>query len=321
MNNFKFWVKKNSPAILIGFGIVNSAAAIVLASFATKKVIAITGPVKKEIVKIHNEMDKIEDNDPRKEECKVQLRKTYLKAGSKIILAYVPAALSFGLSATSIIFSHKILKGRNLALAAALTTVKTGYDAYRAKVKEKLGEEEERELFEGQTVTKVVGKDENGKDKLVTVVEFKKDRTRDKDWCVTWGPGNGNYEPRAGGDLNLRALMQSELWFNQKLRATGYVFLNEVYEHLGFDAGLLGPKKLQASHILGWIYCPEDKNRDNYISFGLSDGQGHLTEGAKKLQLGQADFIFLDFNVDGDILNEEGGNKAFMRIAARKCRY
>ena len=320
MNNLKFWVKKNSPAILIGFGIVNSAAAIVLAAFATKKVITITAPVKKEIIRIHDEMDKIEDKDPRKEEYKLKLRKTYLNTGKKVVLAYLPAAVSFGLSVTSIIFSHKILKGRNLALASALTTVKTGYDAYRARVKEKLGEEEERELFEGQTVTKVIGKDENGNDKVATVIEFKKDRTRDKDWSVTWGPGNGNYEPRAGGDLNLRSLMQSELWFNQKLRATGYVFLNEVYEHLGFDAGLLGPRKLKASHILGWIYCPEDKTRDSYISFGLTDKEGHLTEGAKRLQLGQCDFIFLDFNVDGDILNEENGNKAFMRIAAKKCR-
>lgn len=320
MNNFKFWVKQNSPAILIGFGIINSAAAIVLASLATKKVIAITAPVKESIVSIHKEMDKLENGNPKKEEFKVQLRKTYLKTGKKIVLAYLPAFISFGLSVTSIIFSHKILKSRNLALAAAFTITKTGYDAYRARVREKLGNEAEEELFTGKTVTEVIEKGEDGKEKVTKVVTFNKGRSKDEDFCVIWGPGNGNYDPHIQGSLNLFILIQAEEFFNQQLSSAGYVFLNEIYERLGFTPGLLGPRKLQASHVLGWLYCPEDKSRDNYISFGIRDKEGRLTEQAKNLQLGLEDSIFLRFNVDGDILTEDGGNKAFMRVAMRKTR-
>lgn len=319
MNNFKIWVKQNNPAILIGFGIINSAAAIVLASFATKKVLETLVPVKASIVEIHTKIDELKDGDQKKEEYKLQLRKMYFKTGTKVVLAYSPAAISFALSIISVISSHKILKNRNLAIAAAFTTLKTGYDAYRARVREKLGEKDEQTIFEGSTVTKIVDVDENGKKKVTTVVTPNKERQYNSDFSVTWGPGQRVFDSRSGG-LNVTTLIQAEEWFNAKLKATGYVFLNEVYEYLGFTPGILGPQKMQASHVVGWLYCPEDKTRDSYISFGIHDKDGKLNQGAQKMQKGLEDFIFLSFNVDGDILTEDNGAKAFMRVALRKDR-
>jgi len=317
MNNFKFWIKRNSPAILISFGIINSAAAIILASLATKKAIGILAPVKNNVVEIHTKMDMLLNDDPKKEEYKIELRKMYFKTGTKLALAYAPAAISFALSVTSIIFSHKILKGRNLALAAAFTTIKTGYDAYRARVRDEVGEEKEKDIYEGKLTTKVVEIDENGKKKTKSVVTPNKDRQHNSDFDVYWGKGNAHFDNRSYG-LNVTTLLQAEEWFNLKLKATGYVFLSEIYEYLGFTPGMLGPRKLQASHVVGWLYCPEDNTRDNYISFGIHDKDGRLNDNVQDMQNGRAEFIWLSFNVDGDILTEDNGQKAFMRIAARK---
>ena len=317
MNNFKFWVKQNTPAILIGFGIVNSAAAIVLACFATKKATTILDPAKVEIVNIHTEMDPLSNDDPRKNEFKTKLKKVYFKVGKKMVMLYSPVAISFALSVTSIIFSHKMLRSRNLAIAAAFTTLKTGYDAYRGRVRDQIGDENEQAIYEGSTITKITEKDENGKKKVSTVITPNTDRTHDSDFSVVWGPGQRTFDSRSAG-LNVTSIIQAEQWFNQKLKVTGYIFLNEVYEYLGFTAGMLGPRKLQASHVVGWLYCPGDTTRDNYVSFGIHDKDGKLTEGARNMQSGLADFLFLTFNVDGDILTEDNGAKAFMRIAARK---
>lgn len=317
MSKFKFWLKQKSPEILITFGILNSAAAIVLACLATKKTVKILIPVKMNVAKYHNKMDNLLDDDPKKAEYKQQLKKLYVKAGKKIAITYIPVVLSFVLSVASIIGSHKILKGRNIALAAAFTTLKTGYDAYRERVREKIGEGVEEEIYEGSTITKIVDKDENGKKTVTKLVKPNEQLQIDSDFSVCWGPGQSTYDKNANG-LNLTALLQMEQWFNDNLAAKGYVFLSEVYEQLGFSAAYLGHKKLQASHVLGWIYVPEDTTRDSYISFGLHDKEGKLTQQARDLQNGLVEFIWLTFNVDGDILTESNGSKAFMKMAMTK---
>lgn len=316
MKNIKLWAKQNSPEILIAFGIINSIVSIVAASVATKKATNVVNPLKINLVKVHSKMDELEDGDPKKLEYKVLIRKMYAKAIGKLILLYTPAAISFALSVGSIVYSHKILKGRNLALAAAFTTLKTGYDAYRARVQDKLGESEEQELYSGDIIEKIIEKDENGKKKITTVSKPNIARENEP-YSQFWGPGQTRYDNTSPG-LNMTTLLQAEQWFNQALRAYGYVFLYDVYDYLGYTAGQLGPRTLQASRVLGWMYDPEDKSRNSYISFGIHDSDGKLTEHAKNFQLGLEEFILLTFNVDGDILTGTNGNKAFMEVAMKK---
>ena len=316
-NNFKFWVNKNSPEILISVGIINMAASIVLACLATKRVTQITGPVKMNAIKIHKKIDDLNDNDPKKEELNNRLKKMYFKTGRKIALLYAPTVFSFALSVLCIIGSHKILKGRNIAITAAFTTLKTSYDAYRERVREKLGNDKEQEIFESNSTEKIVELDDTGK-KIKVIKHTPNSESEDSNgFSVCWDSRQKSFDPRSGG-LNLTFLLQAEEWFNQKLRSTGYVFLHEIYEYLRFSPAYLGPRRLQASRVLGWIYSPNDNTRDNYISFGIHDKDGKLTSGAQKLQNGLEDFIWLTFNYDGDILTEDKGKQAFMRLAINK---
>lgn len=320
MNKFNFWVKQKSPELLIGFGLLNAAASVVLACFATKKTIDILKPVKIAIVNVHEKMDTLEDKDQTREQYKIQLRQMYLKTGGKVALTFAPTVLSFVLATVSIISSHTILRNRNVALAAAFTTLKASYDAYRSRIKDKYGDNIERDLFEGNVTEKIVETDENENKKTTLVTTYNKNGLGGSGFQVLWGPGEGMYDLPKNGSLNLTTLLQQEQWFNQKLQAQGYVFLEDVYEQLGFSPAYLGVKKLKGAHTVGWLYIPNDNTRDNYISFGLHDKDGKLTKQALDLQRGLIDSIWLDFNFDGDILSEENGGKAFMRVAMKKGR-
>lgn len=320
MSKFGLFIKRNSPEILLGLGITNLVASAALAGVASYKVgKKVITPTKKKVVKVHG-LYECGDIDQHTE--KRELRKVYTKAGWEILKLYAPAVISASLGVTGCIMSHNIIKGRNVALAAALTTLKAGYDGYRLKVKEKIGDEAEEELFKGESV---VGKikekltDSKGNEEIVEkeVKHYDPSSKADCDFGVFWGPGNEDYDMSCP-QLNMTKLLQTEQYFNQKLRAKGYVFLEDVYKELGYTPNLLGARKMQASHVLGWIYEPGDASRDNYISFGIHDKDGSLTKAAKEFQCGLSDFIYLEFNVDDDILTGDGGKKTFMDAALKK---
>lgn len=84
-------------------------------------------------------------------------------------------------------------------------------------------------------------------------------------------------------EFNVMYLRAQQNYFNDILRARGYVFLRDVYECLGY-------RTTQTSLFVGWYYDPTNTFGDNYIDFDIhkkEDGSG----------------IELDFNVDGDITN------------------
>lgn len=79
-------------------------------------------------------------------------------------------------------------------------------------------------------------------------------------------------------EANIFYLKQQEQYANAVLRAKGYLFLNDVYDMLGFPRTKLG-------QIVGWNY--DSENGNSFVSFGDY----------------QNGFI-LDFNVDGEILSK-----------------
>ena len=88
-------------------------------------------------------------------------------------------------------------------------------------------------------------------------------------------------------------LRNQQQYANDKLRANGYLFLNEVYE-------MLGIQKTQAGQIVGWVYDDKNENGDNYVDFGMYDVNRST---CRDFVNGYERSILLDFNVDGSILN------------------
>ena len=86
-------------------------------------------------------------------------------------------------------------------------------------------------------------------------------------------------------------LKRQQAYANDKLKANGYLFLNEVYDMLGIP-------KSKAGQVVGWIYDPENGTGDNYVDFGIYNVN---REAARDFVNGYERTILLDFNVDGNI--------------------
>ena len=90
---------------------------------------------------------------------------------------------------------------------------------------------------------------------------------------------------------NKRFLLQMQEYFNMKLRLERVVYLNDVYEALGF-------KRIEEyERRVGWVR--DNPEGDGYVDFGLFDPT--MPE-INRCYHGRIHPIVLDFNVDGDIL-------------------
>ena len=87
-------------------------------------------------------------------------------------------------------------------------------------------------------------------------------------------------------------VIKQQDWANEKLRAKGFLFLNDVYKSLGMQ-------ETQAGQIVGWVYDKNKPSGDNYVDFNIFNG----SEPSRAFVNGYEKAILLDFNVDGPILN------------------
>lgn len=292
LNNVSFKLKKHSPEILVVAGVIGVVGSAVMACIATTKVSGIMENTKDELDVIHEGVEKGELKGKKYtvEDSKKDLTIVYAQTGLKFVKLYSPAVILGALSITSILASNNILRERNVALAAAYATVDKSFKDYRKRVAERFGGAIERELKLGvkekeieETVINEDGKEETVK-KTVKVVEDTHD-----EFTRLFDESNPNWEKDS--EHNLYFLRQVQNWANDKLRATGRLFLNEVYDALGFE-----PTK--AGQIVGWIYDAENPTGDNYVDFGIYDSmdarKGAFINGYERN-------IWLEFNVDGNV--------------------
>lgn len=314
-----FQLKKHSPEILVVSGIVGMTASAVLACKATTKAGAIIEETKNDMhdlhlvsvaagIKCQNEdsytnedlkkIDLLTKQEETKSYTKDDLKKdttiVYTQTAVKFIKLYGPAVLLGLASITSILAGHNIIRKRNVALAAAYATVDKSFKRYRGNVVERFGEEIDKELrynIKAKEVEKTVT-DEKGKEKKVKEVINVADNPNQysdfarifDEYCIGWSK-----DPES----NLVFLKQQQNWANEKLQAKGYLFLNEVYEMLGFPI-------TKAGASVGWIYDKDEPVGDNFVDFGIYNLN---SQKAHDFVNGYERSIVLDFNVDGPIID------------------
>lgn len=93
-------------------------------------------------------------------------------------------------------------------------------------------------------------------------------------------------------ECNLMFLLCVQGHANEKLKAQGYLYLNDVHDMLGLP-------RTKAGQIVGWIYKENNTDGDNYVDFGI-----YKTEKNAKFVNGYENSILLDFNVDGPIIDK-----------------
>jgi hypothetical protein len=291
-----FLASKNSPRILFVGGVVGMVGSTVLACRATLKLDEVLDGIENDRKQAHEAKALVSapeytgdmsytDNELRKDLTVIAIRGV-----GKIAKLYGPSVLLGAASIAALTKSHNILQERNLALTAAYALVDGAFHRYRERVVDRYGEDVDRDLrYDSEQVDFI--DEETGK--IVGTTR------------VTGAPGSryavffDEVSSRAWSedpDINLLFLRSQQLYLNDRLRARGHVFLNEVYDSLGLSHTKEGA-------VVGWRW--NKGTGDDFIDFGCWDGN---SETVYDFFNGREGSILLDFNVDGVIYDKlEGG--------------
>lgn len=268
--------RKMSPTALTVVGIAGVVTATVLACRATLKAQPVidyhnygVGKAKALKGEVSSEGKEFPYNEV--------LARTYLNTGIAFVKLYaVPVTLG-ALSIACIAGGHVVLLNRNAALGAALTATEKAFSKYRGLVKEKYGEEAEREIHYDVRSERI---DDTKAGEVKEVKTFSLEKSP---YARIFDESNPNWD-RASKSYGATFLITQQEYANQRLRAHGYLLLNDVYKALGFP-------KTSAGAVVGWA----TGHGDDYVDFGLMNitSEGFLD--------GDERSVVLDFNVAGSV--------------------
>lgn len=285
-------VKKHSPEILAGVGVVGVVASTVLACKATMKVNDILTDAKEQIDKVNSVKNNPAYADRYSEEdAKKDLSVVYVQKGVELVKVYLPAFTLGAVSIGCLLSSNNILRKRNAALGAAYATLDKSYKAYRNRVVERFGSEVEKEIryniraeeIEHTTI------DEEGNEVVVKEEVKTMDPNLYSDYAKFFDESNVNWNRNP--EYNLMFLKSQQQYANDLLKSRGRLFLNEVYDMLGIE-------RTKAGQVVGWVYDEENPIGDNFVDFGIYDMS---KERVRAFVNGYEPNILLDFNVDGNV--------------------
>jgi Family of unknown function (DUF6353) len=274
----KLTLTQQAPNMLVAAGVVGFVATTVLTVRATLK-------AEPFVVRAHKRLDAILDTpvrsmSPEDKDEKLRLSGEVLRTdGVEIVRAYAPVVIVGGASLACFLTAHGIMIRRQAALVALYAALDTSYKAYRERVQKELGIERERDLYTGQAGKPPFDPDTpEGEDPIKDILPSPYARFFDAT-SVNWSKTP---------EYNMLFLRSQQQWANDRLRAHGFVFLNEVYESLGLE-------RSQAGQMVGWKL---EGDGDGFVDFGLysigDDNNRAFTNGVEAV-------VLLDFNVDGII--------------------
>lgn len=289
-------LKKYSPEILTAAGVIGTIGSTVLACKATLKVEDILDEAKKKsnlINAVHDGEIEV-DAEYTDEDYSKDLLINRTQTALKLVKLYGPAISLGVLSITAILGGQHILRKRNVAVMAAYKLCEESFNNYRSRVKDELGEEKDRQFYYGMTEETVKDKvkSKDGKTKTVTKKVEKAPDHLYSQYARFFDEVNINWDKSPEQNMYFLKMVQNQM--NDKLKARGHVFLNEVYDALGFD-------RSEAGQLVGWVWDKDNtamEAGDGYIDFGIFDGNDY----AKRAFVnGDERSILLDFNIDGMI--------------------
>ena len=282
LGSTEFFLRKNAPTLLTGAGVAGFIATTALTIRATNKANAVL-PV------IADDVSMVKDRDVTEqfsEKAKTkELAKVYITSGFKIAKVYSPVILVGSASIACVIAGHGMMLKRQANLAAAYFAVDAAYKAYRGRVIEKLGVDEELKLYHAPKV--IQSCDEQGE--VCEIIDY--DDANSSIYTRFFDENSKNWTKTP--EWNLMFLKGQEQAANDRLQARGFLFLNEVLEALGLEWCQMG-------QTVGW---KKDANiagtGDGYVSFGIYKIYDECNRAFVNLL---EHTVMLDFNVDGPIL-------------------
>lgn len=287
-------IQKYSPEILMGIGIVSFGGAIITACRATLRA---EGVLEKhyqmmsdveEAAEICQNTENV-DGEMMYAPTDIARDKAiiYAKTTKNFVKLYAPSMALAALSLTCILSSENIIKKRYLGAVAAYNAVSGAFESYRNRVKDEMGEEADRRFLYGEKREELEVIDEKGKKHKEEIIQINDEPSG---YARVFDSRNRNWDEDP--TMSLMFLKAQQEYANHILNVRGHIFLNEIYDMLGFDHS-------QAGAVVGWV----KGMGDSYVDFGLSNIH---KEGVRKFINGYDNIILLDFNVDGVILDKVG---------------
>jgi len=279
--------QKHSPTLLFVAGSVGLVATVVLASRATLKMDEVLREAEEKDVKIDAALD-LESDEYTEEDAKQDGILVRTQTALKIAKLYAPAVVVGAATIAAFTGSHVILNRRNVALTAAYGAVDKAFREYRGRVINEFGKDKDREFRFGVVEREMAVDTNDGVAvKTVKVVdpEFAKESGGRSMYAVVFDESNRNWNP--DWRYNSMFLRSQQDYANDRLRRDGFLFLNDVYQALGFERTAFG-------QLVGWVLG----NGDDLVDFGLMDNGYETTLFIN----GDERSTWLDFNVDGMVL-------------------
>ena len=267
--------KKYSPEALMVVGIGGVIYFTVKACQKTYEAHDIIDEHEAEMEDIKEEAEKGMPQDVRKE----RICTLYVKTGKKLFKLYYKVVAGEVVAIACICCGFGLLKKRYLDVVAAYAGLTAKFKDYRKRVTEDVGEAVEAKYLDG--LKTVEEKTESGE---ITKKFDVDEHVLNDDYIRMFGPSNMNYQ--RSDEANEVFLSAVQNYANQLLISRGHVFLNEIFDELGYP-------RTAAGACTGWVY-------DNPKGDGAIDFRARRVAGSDSYPT--CDYI-LNFNVDGVILD------------------
>lgn len=276
-----------APAVMLTAGVGCICGGTILVALKSKKAY-------KELDNVEKLNLTVDEYAPTEEDAILTKRRNNRIALKNVAMIYAgPAALvltGVGL----VIGAHHIQARRLVILGTAYNTLLAGFNEYRAKVIADQGFEKDQLYFGAEEVeVEKISTNKNGKE------------TKKKGTIMCPGTGDTERLYHRCYDIynstqwandpvyNLTYLKAQEQIFNNKLHAYGYVFLDEVYEALGFSM-----EDHSNAKLVGWL---DDGTGDSFVDFGIFNPD--QPQNIRFVE-GYEPNIWLNFNCDGVIIDK-----------------
>lgn len=260
--------RKHGPVILTGCGIAGFLTTNILVARAALK-------AQEPVSKLRLKFGRLPDMTPKERK---EIREDVGRDVLAIAKIYAPAVAAGSVSVFCLVAGHGMMRQRQAALMAAYSAVQQAYEAYRERVRKEIGGEKELELYQGVAVR------DPAEPGLPCEIDY--DDRLPSPYARFFDQMSPNWKKTP--EYNLLFVHQMQQHANDRLRAYGFLFLNEVYEDLGIPRSQLG-------QLVGWKL---GNGGDDFVTFGIHD---IFDDNARAFVNGVEGVILLDFNVDGPI--------------------
>jgi hypothetical protein len=277
--------KKHAPLIMFSLGAAGVIAAAVVACRATLKVEKVLDEIDEKVAAAKELHEEDPENFPETL-LKKETSKAYFTGAAKIAKLYAPAVVIGAASIASLTGSHVMLQNRFAGAAAAYAALEKGYRSYRARVKEKYGEDQDREFLHGYEEIEIVEEALDGSGPVIKTM--KRAAAGGEGIHTKWfDEGSRNWTKETASNLAYLEAQQNH--WNWKLNQDGYVMLNDVLQGLDLP-------RFPEGQLVGWVKDADKTGKgDGLVSFGIFEG---ATEGARDFMNGWNKAVKLNFNID-----------------------